>query len=115
MMHGPINIRFRGRIFRSEIQKRIKSIWKKEELPKWKESITVPINKKCIKTDGSNNRGIQIFSTFNKIIPNILLSRLSPYAEDITGNHQCGFRCHRPTTDHMYDALCIMYYAFVKY
>ena len=82
-------------------KKRINSIWKKGELPEWKESITVPIYKKCIKTDRSNNRGISIFSTLYKITPNILLSRLSPHAEDIIGNHQCGFRCHRPTTDHI--------------
>jgi len=82
-------------------KKRINSIWKKGELSEWKESITVPIYKKCIKTDRSNNRGISIFSTLYKITPNILLSRLSPHAEDIIGNHQCGFRCHRPTTDHI--------------
>jgi hypothetical protein len=30
---------------------------------------------------------------------NILLSRLIPYADEITGDHQCGFRRNRSTTD----------------
>jgi hypothetical protein len=30
---------------------------------------------------------------------NILLSRLSPYIDEIIGDHQCGFRRNRPTTD----------------
>jgi hypothetical protein len=36
-----------------------------------------------------------------KILSNILLSRLTPYAEEIIGDHQCGFQCHRSTTDHI--------------
>jgi hypothetical protein len=28
------------------------------------------------------------------------LSSLTRYAEEITGNHQCGFRRNRPNTDH---------------
>jgi hypothetical protein len=27
------------------------------------------------------------------------LSRLSPYVDEIIGDHQCGFRCNRSTTD----------------
>jgi hypothetical protein len=33
---------------------------------------------------------------------NILLSRLIPYAEETTGDHQCGFRRNRSTTDHIF-------------
>jgi hypothetical protein len=44
--------------------------------------------------------------TMYKILSNILLSRLTPYAEEIIGNHQCGFRCNRSTTDHIYSC-CI--------
>jgi len=36
------------------------------------------------------------------ILSNILLSRLSPYTEEIIGDHQCGFRRNRSTTDHMF-------------
>jgi len=36
------------------------------------------------------------------MLSNILLSRLPPYAEEITGDHQCGFRRSRSTTDHIF-------------
>jgi len=37
-----------------------------------------------------------------KIVSNILLSRLTPYAEKILGDHQCGFRRNKSTTDHIF-------------
>jgi hypothetical protein len=37
-----------------------------------------------------------------KILSNILPSRLSPYAEEIIGDHQCGSRCQSSTTDHIF-------------
>jgi hypothetical protein len=70
------------------IIKLIISIWNKEELPEeWKESVTVPIYKKGDKTDCSSYRGISLLSTMYKILSNILLSRLTPYAEEIIGDH----------------------------
>jgi len=62
----------------------------------WKESIIVPIYKKDDKTDCSNYR-----PTTYKILPNIPLSRLTPYAEEIIGN-QCGFRRNRSPTYHIF-------------
>jgi hypothetical protein len=47
---------------------------------------------KDAKTDCSNYRGISLLSTSYKILSNILLSRLTPYADEIIGDHQCGFR-----------------------
>ena len=41
-------------------------------------------------------------STTYKILSNILLSRLIPYAEEVIGDHQCGFRRNRSTTDHIF-------------
>jgi len=70
---------------------------------KFKESIIVPIFKKGDKTDCSNYRGISLLSTTYKILFNILQSMSTPYAEEIIGDHQCGFR----STDHIS--------AFVKY
>ena len=40
--------------------------------------------------------------TTYKILSNILLSRLIPYAEKYTADHQCGFRHNRLTTDHIF-------------
>ena len=57
-----------------------------EELPgQWKESIIVPVYKKGDKTDCSNHRGIYLSSTY-KILSSILLSKLTPYAEEINGD-----------------------------
>jgi hypothetical protein len=39
-------------------------------------------------------------STTYTILSNILLSRLTPQAQAIIGDHQCGFRQNRSTTDH---------------
>jgi hypothetical protein len=36
------------------------------------------------------------------MIRSILLSRLTPYAEEIIGEHQCGFRRNRSTTDYIF-------------
>jgi len=90
----------RGRTFRSEVHKLINSTWNKEELPEeWKESIIVPIYKKGDKTDCSNHRGISLLSTTYKILSNILLTKLTPHAEEIIWDHQCGFRRKGSTAD----------------
>ena len=79
------------------------SILNKEEFPEeWKESIIVPIHKKGDKTDCNNYRGISLLPTAYKSLSNILLPRLTPYAEEIIGDHQCGFRRNRSTTDHLF-------------
>ena len=80
-----------GRTICCAIHELFISIWNKEELPEeWKESIIVPIYKGD-KTDCNNCRGISLLPTTYKILSNILLSRLIPYAEEVTWDHQCGF------------------------
>jgi len=91
-----------GKTIRCEIHKLIISVWNKEELPEeWKELI-VPLYKKGDKTDCSYYRGISLLPTAYKILFNILRSRLTPYAEEIIGDHQCGFRRNRSTADHIF-------------
>jgi len=86
-----------------EIHKLISSIWEKEELPEeWKKSIIIPIHKKGDKTDCNNYRGISLLPTTYKILSNILLSRLIPYAKEIIGDHQGGFRRNRSSIDHIF-------------
>jgi hypothetical protein len=81
-----------GRTIYYEIHKLIISTWNKEELPEeWKESIILPIYKNVDTSHFSNYRGISLLSTTYRILSNILLSRLTPHAEKIIGNHQCGF------------------------
>ena len=74
-----------------------------KELPEeWKESIIVPIYKKGNKIDCSNYRSISFLPNTLEILCNILLSNLTPYAEEIIGDHQCGFRRNRSTTDYIF-------------
>ena len=92
-----------GRITRFEIHTLIISVSNKEELPeKWKKSVMVPICKKGDKTDCSNYRGISHLPTTYKILSIIRLSRLTPYAEEIIRDHQCGCRRKRSTTQHIF-------------
>jgi sorting nexin-29 len=66
------------------------------------ESIGVPIHKKGDKTDCSNYRGISLLSTSYKILSNILLSRLIPHANEMIGDHQCGFQRNRSMTGQIF-------------
>ena len=84
-------IKARGRTMSSEIHKLINTIWNKDKLPQgWKELIIGPIYKKVDKTYCSNYTGISPLSNTFKMLSNILLSRLTPYREEIIGDHQCG-------------------------
>ena len=77
---------------RPETYKLIISIFNKEELPgEWNESIIVRNSKKGDKANCSNYRVMSLLPTTYKIVYNILLSRLTPYAEEIFGDRQCGF------------------------
>ena len=89
-----------GRTIRGEIDKLIISIWNKEELrDEWKESIIVRRGIKQIVIIIGAYHYCQIRTKF---LSNILLSRLTPYAEEVTGDHQCGFRRNKSTTDHIF-------------
>ncbi|PSN35187.1 hypothetical protein C0J52_22574 [Blattella germanica] len=70
---------------REKIHRLLSLIWKQEALPnEWKES------------------GDSLLSTSYKILTNILVSRLTPYIEEIIGDHQCAFRRNRSTIDQIF-------------
>ena len=50
----------------------------------------------------SNYRCNTVLLSTYKILSNMLLSRLIPYAEEIIGDHDCGFWRNRSTTDHIF-------------
>ena len=80
-----------GRTICSEIHKLTNSIWNTEELPEQRQdSIIVPIHKKSDKTDCNNFTGTSLLATTYKILSTILLSRLTPNAEETIADHQCG-------------------------
>jgi hypothetical protein len=87
----------------SEIHELICSIWNKEELPQqWKQSIIIPIHKKGDETDCNNYQGNSLLSTAYNILSIILLTRLTPYFNEVIGNHQCGFHHNRSTMDQIF-------------
>jgi hypothetical protein len=92
-----------GEILLSAIHKLINYVWNKEEFPdQTKESIIVPVHKKGEKTNCNHYRGISLLPTSYKILSNFLLSRLSPYIEEIIGDHQRGLRRNSSTTDQIF-------------
>jgi hypothetical protein len=64
------------------------------------ESTVVPIHKKRDKTGCSNYRSI-LLSTSNKILSSS--SMLITHADEIIGDHQCGFRCNGSMTDQIFN------------
>jgi hypothetical protein len=91
-----------GESLRSEIRKLTKLICNKELPHPWKELTVVPTDKKGDKTDCSNYQSISLLSTSYKILSNILLAMITPYADEIIADHQCGFRRNRSTTDQIF-------------
>ena len=81
----------------------IKDIWQKEKMPtEWNVNIICPIHKKGDIMERSNYRGVSLLNTDYKILSNILFARISPFAENIIGNYQCGFRTNRSTTNQIF-------------
>jgi hypothetical protein len=46
-----------------------------------------------------------LVSTTYKMFSNILLWRLTPYVDEVIGDHQCGFRRNRSTADQILHSL----------
>ncbi|PSN38267.1 hypothetical protein C0J52_16903 [Blattella germanica] len=92
-----------GEKLKEKIHRLLSLIWKQEALSnEWKESIIIPIYKKGDKTDCNKYRGISLLSTSYKILTNLLVSRLTPYIDEIIGDHQCAFRRNRSTIDQIF-------------
>jgi len=81
----------------------IKDFWQKEKVPtEWNVSIICPIHKRGDIMECSNYRGVSLLNTAYKILSNILFARIPPFAENIIGNYQCGFRKNRSTTNQIF-------------
>ncbi len=50
----------------------------------------------------NNYRGISLLPTCYKVLANVIQARLTPFAEDILGDYQGGFRRNRSTSDQMF-------------
>jgi len=71
------------------------------------DSIIVPIYKKGDIADCRNHRDISLLPNMYKILSSILLSRLTPHAEEIIWDHRKDF----DETGH----ILLIYYVFIKY
>jgi hypothetical protein len=59
----------------------------------------MPIHKYVDKVKYNNYPGISLLSTAYNNLSKILLARLTPYANEVIGDHQCGFRRNRSASD----------------
>ena len=50
----------------------------------------------------SNYRGVSLLNTAYKILSTILFTRISPFAENVIGNYQCGFWNNRSTVNQIF-------------
>lgn len=106
-----------GEALKNEMWKMINLIWEKEIIPEeWNSSILCPVFKKGDILDTKNYRGISLLDTCYKVLSTIILERITPYAEDIIGRYQCGFRKGRSTTDQIFILRQVMekHYEFDK-
>jgi hypothetical protein len=58
--------------------------------------------------DCNNYQGIFISSAAYKILTNVLPAKLTPYVNEIVGDHQCGFHCTRSTTNKIFYVCLIL-------
>jgi len=67
------------------------------------------IGRNCLRSGRSRSLYLSIRRVIKQIVVIVeayhfcqLCTRLTPYAEEIIGDHQCGFRHNRSTTDHIF-------------
>ena len=87
----------------------ILSIWTNESLPlQWMEGALCPLYKKGDRLLCENYRGICLLNTAYKVFARILYNKLTPYANAVVGEYQCGFRRDRSTSDQMFNVRLIL-------
>ena len=92
-----------GTELKSALHKLVLKIWEEEQIPEqWKHGITNPIFKKGNSLNCENYRAITLLCTAYKVLANIVYTKLRPYAEDIIGQYQGGFRAGRSTIDQIF-------------
>ena len=96
-------IKYGGRKLWNRIHQLIKIIWETEQMPQeWGTAIICPIYKQGDKLECRNYRGISLLNVTYKIFTNLLTRCIEPYVDEILGDHQCGCRKGRSTTDQIF-------------
>jgi len=93
-------IKHGGEALLVKLQSLFDEIWKISE--DWQTSIIHPIYKKGDKLACENYRRISLLNAVYKIFTSIIKERLEPYAEEILGEYQAGFRRGRSTNDQLF-------------
>ena len=123
---NPELMKIKNEIANSRLLAIVQSTWNTERLPKeWEDSLICPIWKKGDQLKCENYRGIMLLNTAYKVFSNLLYDRLQPYAEQIIGDYQAGFRKGKSTSDQIHTLRQIMekmterqidtYYIFIDF
>ena len=82
----------------------------------WTESIVLPLFKKGNTSDPNNYRGISISNICSKIFSTIINNRIQEWVQNnnITGEHQAGFKKGYSTIDHMFTLLALIQKQFAR-
>ena len=77
---------------------------------KWTESIVLPLFKKGDVNNPNNYRGISLYDTSRKVYSTVINLRLQEWVgvNNITGEHQAGFKKNYSTIDHMFTLLVLV-------
>ena len=77
---------------------------------KWTESIVLPLFKKGDVNNPNNYRGISLYDTSRKVYSTVIKLRLQEWVgvNNITGEHQAGFKKNYSTIDHMFTLLALV-------
>jgi len=82
----PELIKYGGNKLLNRIYELVRHIWEDERIrEEWKETIIVPIHKKGARDRCENYRGIVLGNAGYQILANIILEKIKPYIEKVTG------------------------------
>lgn len=91
------------------LQDLLQTVWEDEVMPSaWKTSIICPIHKKGNRPICTNYIGISLLTSGYKVLSNIILARLLPYASRAIGPYQCGFRRGKSTVNQIFSLRTIL-------
>ena len=89
----PELLKYGGNKILNRIYELVGQILKEERIPEeWKETTIVPTYKTGDRERCENYRGIALGNAAYKILVNIILGKIKPYIEKITGDYLNGFR-----------------------